>query len=271
MKVVLSIGGSDSSGGAGVQADIKTFSELGVFATSAITCVTAQNPGGVAGVMDMPAEFVALQIETVCDSFPVTVAKTGMLHSAEIIRVVANEDVREGIELLVVDPVMVASSGARLLRADAVEVLCNELLPQARVVTPNLHEAEILCGHAISSAEELRQAAAEIGERYDIACVAKGGHLPGDEVVDILYDEGQEYIFTAPRLNAVETHGAGCAFSAALTAFLAHGELMERAVAMAKEYVYLCLEHAFLVGRHHPLNFACSQMMKWRQQHHAGA
>ena len=125
-----------------------------------------------------------------------------MLHSAEIIRAVATEEVREGIQVLVVDPVMVAASGARLLQGDAMEVMCDVLLPLARVVTPNLHEAEILCGHSIANADELRRAAREIGEHYDIACVAKGGHLRGDEVVDVLWDEGEEHVFTSPRIDA---------------------------------------------------------------------
>lgn len=253
--VVLTIAGSDSGGGAGIQADLKTFSALGVFGTSAITCVTAQNPEGVAGLQAVTGDMVLSQIKSVCDSFPVSVAKTGMLYSAEIIRVVAAEDIREGIPVLVVDPVMVAASGARLLQADAIDALKNELLPQARVVTPNLHEAEILCGHSISSIDELRKAAREIGDHFDVACVAKGGDLGGDEVIDVLYDEGEEYVFSAPRIRAAQTHGAGCAFSAALTAYLARRELMSSAVQLAKNYVYQALEQSLAIGRHQPLNF----------------
>ena len=257
LKVALTIAGSDSGGGAGIQADIKTFSSLGVFGTSAITCVTAQNPDEVRGIMALEPSFVDQQIRAVSESFPVSAAKTGMLYSADIIRVVARDDIREGIPILVVDPVMVASSGARLLQADAVDALCSELLPQARVVTPNLHEAEILYGRSISSADELRAAARKIGERFDLACVVKGGHLAGAEVIDVLYDEGEEYVFTSPRVDIDETHGAGCAFSAALTAFLAKGELLSESVAAAKEYVRRALEQALSVGRHRPLNFFC--------------
>jgi hydroxymethylpyrimidine/phosphomethylpyrimidine kinase len=253
--VVLSIAGSDSGGGAGIQADIKTFSELKTFGTTALTCVTAQNPDGVDGVQAVDVDLILKQIRAVCDHFPVGAAKTGMLYSAEIVRLVAAEDIREGIPILVVDPVMVAASGARLLQADAIHAIKNELLPQARVVTPNLHEAEILCGHAISSIDELREAAREIGDQFDVACVAKGGHLGGDDVVDVLYDEGEEHVFRAPRVPARQTHGAGCTFSAALTAYLARKELMHEAVRKAKIFVHNALAHALTVGRQQPLNF----------------
>lgn len=253
--VVLTIAGSDSGGGAGIQADIKTFSALDVFGASALTCVTAQHPGGVTGITAIDPEMVLKQIKAVCDHFPVRVAKTGMLYSAELVRVVADEDLREGIPVLVVDPVMVAASGARLLQADAIDALKKDLLPQARVVTPNLHEAEILCGHSISSMEELREAAREIGDHFDVACVAKGGHLGGDEVIDVLYDEGEEYVFSAPRVDTTHNHGAGCAFSAALTAYLARRELMRDAVEKAKNYVYQALAQSVAVGPHYPLRF----------------
>jgi hydroxymethylpyrimidine kinase/phosphomethylpyrimidine kinase len=255
---VLTIAGSDSGGGAGIQCDLKTFSALGVYGASAITCVTAQNPGEVTGIAAIDPDMVRKQILAVCSSFPIRAAKTGMLYSAEIVQAVATADVRQGIPVLVVDPVMVAASGARLLRADAIEAMKQVLLPEARVVTPNLHEAEILCGHSISSVDELRMAAREIGEHYDVACVAKGGHLDGDEVVDVLYDEGDEEVFVARRVPARETHGAGCAFSAALTALLARRILMSEAVSLAKEVVRRALVHSEAVGRHYPLNFAAA-------------
>jgi hydroxymethylpyrimidine/phosphomethylpyrimidine kinase len=255
LPVVLSIAGSDSGGGAGIQADLKTFSALDVFGTSAITCVTAQNPDEVTGILALEPELVRQQIRAVCGGFPVRAAKTGMLYSAEIITAVAAADVRQGIPVLVVDPVMVANSGARLLQDDAVEALCNVLLPEARVVTPNLEEAQILCGHEIASVEALTAAAHEIGDRYDVACVVKGGHLGGAEAIDVLYDEGEEHVFSGPRIDTAETHGAGCAFSAALTAFLARRELMHDAVAKAKEYVRIALNSARRAGRHLPLDF----------------
>lgn len=253
--VVLTIAGSDSGGGAGIQADLKTFAALGAFGASAITCITAQNPHEVTGIVALEPEMVRQQIRAVCGSFPVRAAKTGMLYSAGIIEAVAAADVRQGIPILVVDPVMVADSGARLLQKDAVEAMCNSLLPEARVLTPNLHEAEILCGHSMSSVDDLRAAAQEIGDRFDVACVAKGGHLGGQEVVDVLYDEGEESLFRAPRVAAHQTHGAGCAFSAALAVFLARRMLMKEAVARAQEFVVKALESAQVTGRHHPLNF----------------
>ncbi len=254
--VVLTIAGSDSGGGAGIQADLKTFSALGTFGTSAITCITAQNPRAVTAIQPLEPDLVDKQIKAVCEAFPVAAAKTGMLYSAAIIRVVAADDVRQGIPILVVDPVMVSASGARLLKEDAIDALCKELLPQARVVTPNLLEAEILCGHPIRNADELRAAAAEIGDRFDVACVVKGGHLPGDEIVDVLYDEGEEFVFAAPRVQAPESHGAGCAFSAAVTALLGRGELLSDAVARAKDYVGHALRCADITGNHRPLNFS---------------
>ena len=263
LPIALTIAGSSSGGGSGIQADLKTFSALGVYGTSAITCVNAQNPDTVADIYPLPAEFVRSQIRAVCQSFPVRVAKTGMLYSSEIIRAVAAEDLSQGIAVLVVDPVMVTNSGDRLLQADAAETLCDELLPMARIVTPNLHEAEILCGKTISSVSELRQAAREIGQRFDVACVAKGGHLTSQEVVDVLYDEGEEQVLSTPRVQNVNTHGAGSAFSAALTAYLAQGDLLRDAVAAAKAYVARALRSANSVGQHRPLNFF------WREDEEA--
>lgn len=250
----LTIAGSDSGGGAGLQADLKTFSALGVFGTSAVTCVTAQNPSGVSAVAAMEAGIVKEQIRRVCEAFPISAAKTGMLYSAEIIRAVAEADLEFGIPVLVVDPVMVSASGSKLLQSDAIDALCNELLPTARVVTPNVHEAEILIGRPIATESDLRAAAREIGEKYDIACVLKGGHLTGDRVVDVLFDEGEETIFEGPRLEGVETHGCGCTFSAALTAYLAKGYLLAQAVRRAKDFVVGALQHAQPIGRHAPLN-----------------
>ena len=255
IPVALTIAGSDSGGGAGIQADLKTFCSLDVFGTSAITCVTAQNPDEVVGIAPIDPDMVIKQIKAVCDSFPVRVAKTGMLYSAEIIRAVALEDIREGIAVLVVDPVMVATSGARLLQSDAIEALCTELLPKARIVTPNLHEAEILCGYSISSEDDLKKAAREIARKFDLACVANGGHLYGDEVVDILVDGVEEHEFRSPRIQSAQTHGAGCAFSAALAAYLARGELIVDAVAAAKTYVSHALQSPRHAGRYRPLNF----------------
>ena len=235
--MALTIAGSDSGGGAGIQADIKTFFALDIFGTSAITCVTAQNPDAIRGISAVPSGMVMLQIRTVCEGFPVSAVKTGMLYSAAIIRAVAESLVLCNVPLLVIDPVMTASSGSRVLREDAVELLCTRLLPMATVITPNIPEAEILCGHTITSVDASKAAAREISERYGTACVVKGGHLSGSKVVDVLFEDGAEHCYSSIRLKVAETHGTGCVFSAALTAFLARGESLHNAVRKAKLYV----------------------------------
>ena len=256
--VALTIAGSDSGGGAGIQADLKTFAAIGVFGTTAITCITAQTPSEVTAIEAVDPELVRQQIRAVSNGFPIAAAKTGMLYSAEIIKAVAQADINHGIPILVVDPVMVAASGARLLKSDAVEALGHELLPKARVVTPNLPEAEILCGYPISNRDDLGRAARTIGEKFDIACVVKGGHLAGDDVYDVLFEDGDVRYFARPRVPANETHGCGCMFSAALTAYLAQGELLSDAVRSAKELVSRALETAPRIGHHYPLNFSAS-------------
>lgn len=253
--VVLTIAGSDSGGGAGIQADLKTFQVLGVFGTSAITCVTAQNPDGVRGIAPLTPRMVALQIKAVGEGFPVAAAKTGMLYSAAIVAAVADAVRACRIPRLVVDPVMIATSGARLLQSNAVRRLCSRLLPMATVVTPNLYEAEVICGHSIASLPALKKAAHAISERYGVACAIKGGHLAGRLVVDVLVQDGQEHLYVAPRLQAVETHGTGCAFSAALTAYLARGMSLPESVGLAKQFVYRALKQARCVGKHRPLLF----------------
>ncbi len=254
VPVCLTVAGSDSGGGAGIQADLKTFTRLGAFGTTAITCVTAQNPKGVDGVWAADPVMVAAQIRMACEAFPPAAAKTGMLFNADIIRAVAASVEEQGIATLVVDPVMVAASGARLLEAEAVDALTGILFPLARVVTPNIAEAEILLGEPIRTVEELRVAAREIARRFDTACVAKGAHLEGDRVVDVLFDRGEEEVFESQRIDLPETHGAGCTFSAALTAFLAHGALMVDAAREAKALVADALKRAAPAGHHRPLN-----------------
>jgi hydroxymethylpyrimidine/phosphomethylpyrimidine kinase len=251
--VCLTIAGSDSGGGAGVQADLKTFAALGVFGTSAVTCLTAQNPDGVTGIHAAPAAMVARQIRTVLEGFPVAAAKTGMLYAAATIRAVARAWRPAAPCPLVVDPVMVATSGARLLRDDALATLCRELLPLAAVVTPNLPEAEILAGRPIRSLGDLMAAARAIGERYGTACVVKGAHLPGPQVFDALWHGGRVRVFASARVPARETHGTGCTFSAAVAAWLARGHLLPRAVAEAGRFVAGALRGARRVGRHYPL------------------
>lgn len=256
LPVVLTISGSDSGGGTGIQGDLKTFASHNVYGTTAVTCVTAQTPSSVMHLEPLSGEVVSAQIRAISDGFPIAAAKTGMLYNAEIIRAVAEAEMSAGIPILVVDPVMVSSSGRRMLQGDAVDALVNDLLPAARVVTPNLHEAEIITGHPISSIAELVKASREIAEKFDVACVMNGGRLQdGDMVVDILYDEGEVEMYEAPRIHARETHGCGCAFSAALTARLARGELMQQAVSEAIDFVRRALDQAPQVGPHFPLDY----------------
>jgi hydroxymethylpyrimidine/phosphomethylpyrimidine kinase len=257
--VALTIGGSDSGGGAGIQADIKTFTALGCFGTSAITCITAQNPDEVTGIGAIQRRMVAKQIRAVASGFPVAAAKTGMLYSAGIIQAVAKAVKSNRIRVLVVDPVMIATSGASLLKDDAREILCRVLMPLATVVTPNLPEAEALWGHAIRSVVDLCEAARGIGKRFGVACVVKGGHLAGGQVVDVLFVGGRLHEFRGPRVAAKETHGTGCTFSAAVTAGLAHGLSLPNAVRQAKRFVAESLRKSVAVGRHWPLRIGAAR------------
>jgi hydroxymethylpyrimidine/phosphomethylpyrimidine kinase len=238
LPVALTIAGSDSGGGAGIQADLKTFAALGVHGTSAITCVTAQNPEGVRGIQACSVEIVRQQIEAVFDALPPAAVKTGMLYSAPIIREVAALLGRHQGLPLVVDPVMVSTSGAQLLKPEAVRVLRAELLPLATLVTPNLDEAEILVGEKLNSVSDLRTAARELQKRFGCAALVKGGHLRGlKEAVDIFYDGREELLLSAPFIRGVSTHGTGCTYSAAIAGHLARGRTLPRAVQAAKEYI----------------------------------
>ncbi len=253
--MALTIAGSDSGGGAGIQADLKTFTAMKVFGTSAITCLTAQNPDWVSGIEAVSPAMVTKQIRAVTDGFPVAAAKTGMLFSSPLIRAVARELKRGPSFPLVVDPVMVATSGARLLREDAMQALCTILLPMAAVITPNLQEAEILADRRIRTLNDLTQAACRISRRFSTACIAKGGHLEGNRVVDVLCVDGEITLYTLPRARVAGTHGTGCTFSAALTAALATGNDLHEAVAIAKAFVTNALCTGKPSGKHTPLNF----------------
>ncbi len=257
--MVLTIAGSDSGGGAGIQADLKTFTALGVFGASAITCVTAQNPDAVTGITEISPDMVTRQIRAVCNGFPVAAVKIGMLYSIPVILAVAHEHALRKIPYLVVDPVMVATSGAPLLRSDAIRTLCDRLLTRATVITPNLDEAAVLCGRPIDNLAAQEAAARELTKRFGMAALVKGGHLGGKTVVDVLFVDGKIHRLARPRLTVRETHGTGCAFSAALTAFLARGESLVKAAEHAKRFVHEALKHAVKVGEHYPLNFAASR------------
>lgn len=263
MKKVLTIAGSDSSGGAGIQADLKTFAARGVYGMSALTAITAQNTLGVQGVFELPAEFVGQQIDSVMNDSAADAWKTGMLANADIIHVVAERARRYGVERLVVDPVMVAKSGDPLLQPAAQVALIQELLPLAYVVTPNHHEAQALTGLAIHTVEDMRRAAAAIrafGARY---VVVKGGHLPAaSDAVDVLYD-GQQFVeFRAPRVDTANTHGTGCTFASAIAAELAKGDTVIEAVRRAKAYLTAALQAAatLRIGKGHgPLDHLLGQ------------
>jgi hydroxymethylpyrimidine/phosphomethylpyrimidine kinase len=244
IPVALTIAGSDSGGGAGLQADLKTFAALGVHGAAAVTCVTAQNPAGVRAIESCRPVLVRRQIEAVFDGLSPAAAKTGMLYSAEIIRTVAGF-FRKRRALLVVDPVMIATSGARLLKPDGMKILMRELLPLATLITPNLDEASALAGRRLRSAEDLRSAARELHRRFGCATLVKGGHLRGlKQAVDFFYDGRTELMLTAPFIRGVKTHGTGCTYSAAVSAYLARGLELPGAVAEAKEHVTQAIAHS---------------------------
>jgi hydroxymethylpyrimidine/phosphomethylpyrimidine kinase len=251
ISVALTVAGSDSGGGAGIQADLKVFAALGVHGTSAVTCLTAQNPRRVLAVEACSPGFLRRQLEAVFAELRPSAAKTGMLYSEAIIREVAAFLRRTPRIPLVVDPVMVASSGARLLKTSAVEALCSKLLPLAALVTPNLAEAEILARQALRSPEDMRAAARRLHERFGCAVLVKGGHLRGcNEAVDILYDGQQEWLLNAPFVRGVKTHGTGCTYSAAITAFLARGHRLPQAVQEAKGYITRAIASSRRAGKH---------------------
>ena len=251
MRSVLSIAGSDPSGGAGIQADLKTFAALGVYGMVAITALTAQNTVAVTGVHEVPPEFVAQQIDAVFADIVPDAVKTGMLGSADVVRVVAEKARQHDFRNLVVDPVMVAKSGDRLLRADAVKALRGELIPLAFVVTPNLPEASELVGFPVETLDDMHSAARAILALGARNVVVKGGHLPGDTVTDCLFDGDKFYDFNGPRVDTKNTHGTGCTFASAIAAFLAKDFAIVDAVGHARHYLVGALEHAYDTGRGH--------------------
>jgi hydroxymethylpyrimidine/phosphomethylpyrimidine kinase len=236
MKTALSIAGSDSSGGAGIQADIKTMSANGVFAMTAITALTAQNTTGVTAILDSTPEFLSAQLDAVfTDIFPDAV-KIGMVSSADLISVIAKKLRQYEARHIVVDPVMVATSGSRLLQESAVETLKKELLPLAEVVTPNIPEAEILADMPIKTPKDMENAAKKISEQYNCAVLCKGGHDLND-ANDLLWKDGEGYWFNGKRIDNPNTHGTGCTLSSAIASNLAKGMDLKEAVQRAKEYI----------------------------------
>jgi hydroxymethylpyrimidine/phosphomethylpyrimidine kinase len=251
MRTALTIAGSDSSGGAGTQADLKTFAALGVYGTSAITAITAQNTMGVTACAPLPADLVTAQIEAVAGDIEIHATKVGMLGNAAIVEAVVAAIEELELPLVVVDPVMVSKGGQRLLDEDGVQALRAELLPLARVVTPNLPEAEALSGRHIQSLADARDAARRIQEMGARAVIITGGHRAGSEVVDLLLDGDAYYEFRTKRIDTKNTHGTGCTFASAIAAYLALGRTLPDAADRAQQYVAGAVAHALDIGHGH--------------------
>ena len=247
--VALTIAGSDSGGGAGIQADLKAMEANGVFGTSALAAVTAQNTEEVAQAHDLPPSLVAAQIDAVAEDMDVQAAKTGMLSAPEIIETVADRVAAHDLFPFVVDPVMISKTGFQLLQDAAIDTLIDELLPLATVVTPNVHEAEHLTGVTIETTEDLEAAGKALLEHGPDAVLVKGGHLSGTgEAVDVFVDGDASRRFAAPRIDTTHTHGTGCTYASAIAAHLAKGRALESAVERAKRYVTGAIRHALPLG-----------------------
>ncbi len=255
LPVALTIAGSDSGGGAGIQADLKTFHAFGVFGTSAVTAITAQDTLGVHDVHPVPVSTVRRQIEVVTADLKPEGIKTGMLATAELVAAVADSIRELGLANYVLDPVMVATSGDRLLDQDAESAVAELLLPLAAVVTPNLDEARLLAGRSIEGEADMRAVAEALVEGGAAAALVKGGHLEGDEVIDVLVDGEGTRIWRRPKLETTSTHGTGCTLSAAIAAGLAHGRPLRQAVDDALDYAHRAIQEAPGLGRGNgPLN-----------------
>ena len=259
---VLTIAGSDSGGGAGIQADLKTFAALGCYGMSAITALTAQNTQGVTGIHGVPPEFITAQIDAVVSDIGTHAVKIGMLHSEAVVHAVAQAIDRHALPCVVFDPVMVSATGARLIEPAAVQALVAELFPRAALVTPNLHEAELLLGRPVASADDMPAAAQALLQLGARAVLLKGGHLPGEQILDVLLARGGEpHAIQAPRADTRNLHGAGCTLSSAIAAFLAQELPLPLAVEAAHSYVLDAIQEGALVTTGHgvgPLNHGFS-------------
>lgn len=248
MRTALTIAGSDSSGGAGIQADLKTFSACGVFGMSAITAITAQNTCGVTNIRELDSEIIRDQIDAVYNDIKVDAVKVGMLANAEIIEVVAESLQRNGAKNIVLDTVMISKSGSHLLKPEAVDVLKKVLLPMSLVVTPNLYEASEIVGFSVEDQQDMKRAAEAIKDMGPRYVVVKGGHLTGN-ACDLLYDGHEFAVFANERINTVHTHGTGCTFSSAIAAGLAKGLSINEAVASAKKFITMAITYGFKLGK----------------------
>ena len=257
--IALTIAGSDSGGGAGIQADLKTFHRFGVFGTSVLTAITAQNTLGVAGWTAVPTEMIRAQVDAVAADLRPAAVKTGMLADAAVVAAVADAIERHALRPYVLDPVMVATSGDPLLEPDAVSAIAARLFPLATLVTPNLDEASLLLGEPVRDVEAMRRAARALVERLGAgSALVKGGHLPGDEMVDVLYVGPEDALleYRHPKIRTTSTHGTGCTLSSAITASLARGVGLTDAVRQSLDFVHRAIATAPGLGRGHgPLNF----------------
>ena len=255
---VLICAGSDSGGGAGIQADIKTVTALGCFAATAITALTSQNTKGVFNVLDIPTSFLRQQMTVVLEDIGADVIKTGMLHNAEVIRTISNtlENLGDSSSL-VIDPVMVAKGGHSLLQTSAIDALKNELIRKADVLTPNIPEAEVLVGIEITSVDDMRRAGERLLNMGPKSVLIKGGHLTDDTLTDILLTQSEEKLYSSPRLKTVHTHGTGCTLASAIAAGIAQGLEVQIATERARKYVFEAIRTAPGLGAGHgPLNHA---------------
>jgi len=257
--IALTIAGSDSGGGAGIQADLKTFHRFGVFGTSVLTAITAQNTVGVAGWTAVSTDMIRAQIDAVASDLRPAAVKSGMLADAAVVRTVADALRLHALAPYVLDPVMVATSGDPLLEADAVAAIASELFPLATLVTPNLDEVSLLLGEQVRDERAMRAAARALVDRLGAgAALVKGGHLAGEEMVDVLYvgAEDEVHVFRRPKIHTTSTHGTGCTLSSAVTALLARGVRLAEAVRQALDFVNRAIATAPGLGRGHgPLNF----------------
>lgn len=245
-SIVLTIAGSDSSGGAGIQADIKAISALGSFAASAITSITAQNTLGVWGIHPIPTEMVRQQIDVVMDDLHPQAIKIGMVCDQEIATTIAESIEKYRPEWVVYDPVMVSTSGCRLMTEDTIDIIRRRLIPQASLITPNLHEARILLEQDITCIEEMERGAEELGKKYGCSILIKGGHLNHGGMCDVLYDATEEQCFryNAPQIDSRNLHGTGCTLSSAIATKLSQGHSIKESIALAKDYVTKAIEAA---------------------------
>ena len=256
MKAALSIAGSDCSGGAGIQADLKAMTMNGVFAMSAITALTAQNTLGVTGILEVPPEFLAQQLDAIFQDIPPQAVKIGMISSPALVEVIVDRLTHYQAQNIVVDPVMVATSGAALSKGSAIQVMQDKLFPLATVITPNIPEAQQLLGRSITNPQEMEEAAQALGEAYGCAVLCKGGHSVED-ANDLLYARGALTWFYGQRIHNPNTHGTGCTLSSAIAAYLAQGCCLEQAIRRAKEYLSGALGDMLDLGHGSgPLNHA---------------